>query len=166
MRPPITMRAMQQGLHVSTQKPLTQSIYEARQLTRVARDRKLVSQMGIQIHSHAVHRTVVALIQAGAIGSGGDVLVLDMGEPVKIDDVARQMAGQADRPIEIVYTGLREGEKLHEVLLGTDEHPVPGPHPMITHVAAVPLDPAAVADLVPRELDVDALPESEAQLIA
>src|SRR5438045_1777716 len=68
MHAPITMRAMQQGLHVYTQKPLTQTIYEARQLTRVSRERKLVSQMGIQIHSHAVHRTVVAAIQAGAIG--------------------------------------------------------------------------------------------------
>src|SRR5205085_7188607 len=60
MHGPITMRAMQQGLHVYTQKPLTQTIYEARQLTRVARERKLVTQMGIQIHSHDVHRTVVA----------------------------------------------------------------------------------------------------------
>jgi predicted dehydrogenase len=64
----ITMRAMQQGLHVYTQKPLTQTIHEARQLTRVARERRLVSQMGIQIHSHEVHRTVVATIHAGAIG--------------------------------------------------------------------------------------------------
>ena len=97
-----------------------------------------------------IEEAVQLVIQAGAIGSGGDVLVLDMGEPVRIDDVARQMVEQADRPIEIVYTGLREGEKLHEVLLGTDEHPVPGPHPMITHVAAVPLHPAAVEDLDPR----------------
>src|SRR5947208_14330222 len=52
MHAPITMRAMQQGLHVYTQKPLTQTIYEARQLTRVARERRIVSQMGIQIHSH------------------------------------------------------------------------------------------------------------------
>jgi predicted dehydrogenase len=73
MHAPITMRAMQQGLHVYTQKPLTQTIYEARQLTRVARDRKIVSQMGIQIHSHQVHRTVVALIQAGAIGKVREV---------------------------------------------------------------------------------------------
>ncbi|HYT88509.1 MAG TPA: Gfo/Idh/MocA family oxidoreductase, partial [Gemmataceae bacterium] len=43
MHAPITMRAMQQGLHVYTQKPLTQTIYEARQLTRTARDRKIVS---------------------------------------------------------------------------------------------------------------------------
>ena len=68
MHASITMRAVQQGLHVYTQKPLTQTIYEARQLTRAAREQKIVSQMGIQIHSHEVHRTVVATIQAGAIG--------------------------------------------------------------------------------------------------
>jgi predicted dehydrogenase len=73
MHAPITMRAMQQGLHVYTQKPLTQTIYEARQLTQVARDRKLVTQMGIQIHSHPVHKTVVATIQAGAIGKVKEV---------------------------------------------------------------------------------------------
>ena len=68
MHAPITMRAMQQGLHVYTQKPLTQTIYEARQLTRVAREKKLVTQMGIQIHSHAVHRTVVRGVQSGLLG--------------------------------------------------------------------------------------------------
>jgi predicted dehydrogenase len=65
---PITMRALRQGLHVYTQKPLTQTIHEARQLTLAARGTKLVTQMGIQIHSHAIHRTVVAAIQAGAVG--------------------------------------------------------------------------------------------------
>jgi predicted dehydrogenase len=73
MHAAITMRAMQQGLHVYTQKPLTQTVYEARQLTRVARDKKLVSQMGIQIHSHEVHRTVVRIIQEGAIGKVKEV---------------------------------------------------------------------------------------------
>ncbi len=73
MHAPITMRAMLQGLHVYTQKPLTQTIYEARQLARVAADKKVVSQMGIQIHSHHVHRTVVAAIQAGAIGKVKEV---------------------------------------------------------------------------------------------
>src|SRR5579884_3747777 len=55
MHAPITMRAMQQGLNVYTQKPLTQTIYEARQLARVAAQRQLVTQMGIQIHSHQVY---------------------------------------------------------------------------------------------------------------
>ena len=68
MHAPITMSAMNRGLHVYTQKPLTQTIYESRQLAKVAAEKKLVSQMGIQIHSHVIHRTVVALVQEGAIG--------------------------------------------------------------------------------------------------
>jgi predicted dehydrogenase len=73
MHAPITMRAMHQGLHVYTQKPLTQTLYEARQLTKTAAAKKLVSQMGIQIHSAADHRTVVATIQSGAIGKVKEV---------------------------------------------------------------------------------------------
>lgn len=73
MHAPITMRAIQRGLHVYTQKPLTQTIYEARQLAKAAADKKVVSQMGIQIHSHEVHRTVVATIQSGAIGQVTEV---------------------------------------------------------------------------------------------
>lgn len=63
-----TMRAMRIGKHVYTQKPLTQTIYEARQLAATAKEKKIVSQMGIQIHSAAEHKTVVATIHAGAIG--------------------------------------------------------------------------------------------------
>jgi predicted dehydrogenase len=73
MHAPITMRALQQGLHVYTQKPLTQTIYEARQLTLAARDKKAVTQMGIQIHSHEVHRAIVRIVQSGAIGKVKEV---------------------------------------------------------------------------------------------
>ncbi len=73
MHAPITMRAMRQGLHVYTQKPLTQTIYEARQLTRVANEKKLVTQMGIQIHSHEIHRTVVRIVQSGVLGKVKEV---------------------------------------------------------------------------------------------
>jgi predicted dehydrogenase len=73
MHAPITMRAMQQGLNVYTQKPLTQTIYETRQLTKTAHDKKLVTQMGIQIHSHSIHKTVVALVHEGAIGKVKEV---------------------------------------------------------------------------------------------
>jgi len=70
----VAMRALHQGLHVYCQKPLTQTLYEARQLTRAAADRpRQVTQMGIQIHSLAEHRTVVALIQGGAIGKVKEV---------------------------------------------------------------------------------------------
>jgi len=80
------------------------------------------------------------VLQAGAMGNGGDVFVLDMGEPVKIMDLARRMmhlAGlterNADNPegdIEIVVTGLRPGEKLYEELLIGD-NPQPTEHPRI-----------------------------------
>jgi predicted dehydrogenase len=73
MHASITMRAMKQGLHVYTQKPLTQTIYEARQLTTVASEKKIVSQMGTQIHSHEVHKTVVATSRSGVIGKVKEV---------------------------------------------------------------------------------------------
>lgn len=68
-----TMRAIKMGKAVYTQKPLTQTIYEARMLTAAAVEAKVVSQMGIQIHSHAVHKSVVATIRAGAIGKVKEV---------------------------------------------------------------------------------------------
>lgn len=73
MHAPITMAAMNRGLHVYTQKPLTQTIYEARQLAKVAADKKLITQMGIQIHSAREHKSVVASIQAGVIGKVKEV---------------------------------------------------------------------------------------------
>jgi predicted dehydrogenase len=68
-----TMSAMLRGKHVYTQKPLTETIYECRQLTRLAREKKLATQMGIQIHSHPVHRSVVQIIHDGAIGKVKEV---------------------------------------------------------------------------------------------
>lgn len=68
MHAPIGMSAMRKGLHVYGQKPLTHDLYETRRLTEVARDKKLVTQMGIQIHSSAEYRLAVRLVQDGAIG--------------------------------------------------------------------------------------------------
>ncbi len=62
------MTAMQHGLHVYGQKPLTHDLYETRQLTEMARRKKLVTQMGIQIHSSAEYQTAVRLVQDGVIG--------------------------------------------------------------------------------------------------
>lgn len=92
---------------------------------------------------------VELVIQAGAIGHDGEGLVLDMGKPVRIDEVARRLVANADRPIDIVYTGLRPGEKLHEVLLGEGEVDVRPVHPLISHVQVPPLDPTQVRELDP-----------------
>jgi FlaA1/EpsC-like NDP-sugar epimerase len=87
------------------------------------------------------------VVQAGAIGLPGDVLVLDMGTPVKILDVARRMIATSGKRIEITFTGLREGEKLHEVLFSDHEDPAPTKHPMVRSVAVPPVAPADLADL-------------------
>jgi FlaA1/EpsC-like NDP-sugar epimerase len=101
-----------------------------------------------------VQEAVRLVIQAGAIESSGEVLVLDMGEPVRIDDVARRIAAAADRHIQIVYTGLRPGEKLSEVLLGPDEPDHRPHHPLISQAPVPPLDSAVLSLLdptVPRQ---------------
>ncbi|MCI0701861.1 MAG: Gfo/Idh/MocA family oxidoreductase [Planctomycetia bacterium] len=73
MHGPIAMSAMNRGLHVYCQKPLTQTIHEARRLTEVAAEKKLITQMGIQIHSHPIHKLVVKLVQDGVIGKVKEV---------------------------------------------------------------------------------------------
>jgi len=68
MHAPMAMSAMQLGKHVYCQKPMTHDIYEARRLTEFARKQKLVTQMGIQIHSSGTYREAVRIIQDGTIG--------------------------------------------------------------------------------------------------
>jgi FlaA1/EpsC-like NDP-sugar epimerase len=81
-----------------------------------------------------VEEAVQLVIQAGAIGEDGEVLVLDMGEPVRIAEVAERMVAAAPGDVQIVYTGLRPGEKVHEVLFSDDEVGERRSHPLITHV--------------------------------
>lgn len=86
-----------------------------------------------------VEEAVALTIQAGALGEPGEVLVLDMGQPVRIVDVAKRLADQSRDPIEIVFTGLRDGEKLHEALFGGSEVDARPKHPLVSHVAVPPL---------------------------
>ena len=73
MHAPIAMAALRRGLHVYGQKPLTHDLYETRRLTEFAREKKVVTQMGIQIHSGPEYRTAAKLIQDGAIGKVKEV---------------------------------------------------------------------------------------------
>ena len=68
MHASLAMASMQRGLNVYGQKPLTHDVYDSRRLAEVAAEKKLVTQMGIQIHSHPAYRSAVQLIQGGAIG--------------------------------------------------------------------------------------------------
>ena len=80
------------------------------------------------------------VLEAGTMGNGGEIFVFDMGEPVKIADLARRMIElsgfRPDKDIEIKYTGLRPGEKLYEEVLSDKENTKETPHPKI-NVAAV-----------------------------
>lgn len=93
-----------------------------------------------------IPEAVQLVIQAGAIGDGGEALVLDMGAPVRIADVAEQLISMEGRDIDIRFTGLRPGEKLHEDLFGAGEQDERPKHPMISHVPV----PALGEDVLPR----------------
>jgi FlaA1/EpsC-like NDP-sugar epimerase len=87
-----------------------------------------------------IEEAVQLVIQAGAVGSGGEVLVLEMGDQVRITDLARRLIEQSDAPVEIVFTGLRDGEKVQEVLVGRSEVSEPTSHALINRVAVPSLD--------------------------
>src|SRR5471030_1232578 len=82
-----------------------------------------------------IPEAVHLVLEAGTMGIGGEIFIFDMGEPVKITDLALKMiklAGlQPEKDIKIVYSGLRPGEKLFEELLNQGEHTMPTHHPKI-----------------------------------
>jgi FlaA1/EpsC-like NDP-sugar epimerase len=90
------------------------------------------------------------VIQAGAIGGRGDVFVLDMGEPVRIFDLAKQMVRlsgkEPDRDIVVEIVGTRPGEKLHEKLWGEGETAVSTSHPKIMRVSGPIVDAVWLQD--------------------
>jgi FlaA1/EpsC-like NDP-sugar epimerase len=91
------------------------------------------------------------VLQAGVMGRGGEIFVLDMGEPVRIVDLARDMirlSGLSENEIKIIFTGLRPGEKLFEELLADDETLLETPHPKLKIARSRPVP----ADLL-EELD-------------
>ena len=105
------------------------------------------------------------VLQAGTMGLGGEIFVLDMGEPIKIVDLAHDMirlSEPTDEEIKIVYSGLRPGEKLFEELLAHDEQTRPTPHPKLRIAKAREVDGAFIGsvstwllqDRIPDDSDV------------
>jgi FlaA1/EpsC-like NDP-sugar epimerase len=91
------------------------------------------------------------VLQAGLMGKGGEIFVLDMGEPVKIVDLAKdliRLSGMQEDEIKIEFTGLRPGEKLYEELLADNEHTLTTPHPKLRIARARQVDSAWLAELL------------------
>ncbi len=97
-----------------------------------------------------IPEAVQLIVQAGAIGESGDIFVLDMGDPVKIIDLAHNMirlsGKEPDRDIPIEFIGVRPGEKLHEDLWGDDEASEATSHPKILRASSAPVDPLWLED--------------------
>ncbi len=77
------------------------------------------------------------------------MLILDMGEPVSIDAVARQLIDLSGKRVDIEYTGLREGEKMHEELFGVGEVDERPSHVLISHTPVPRYDPLDARALDP-----------------
>ena len=91
------------------------------------------------------------VMQAGLMGRGGEIFLLDMGEPVKIADLAKDMiklSGFDEHEIKINFTGLRPGEKLFEELLSDDEASLPTPHPKLKIAKAKRFDQKSLPKLL------------------
>ena len=93
-----------------------------------------------------IPEAVQLVMEAGAMGNGGEIFIFDMGKPVKIVELARNMIKLSglvpDKDIKIVFTGLRPGEKLYEELLNAEEHNIPTYHQKIkiSEVISYPYD--------------------------
>jgi FlaA1/EpsC-like NDP-sugar epimerase len=94
-----------------------------------------------------VEEAVSLVVRAGVLGRDGEALVLDMGDPVSICEVAERMISSSGRRVSIEFTGLRPGEKLHEVRLGANEADSRPLHESLTHVPVPELDPLQLGRL-------------------
>jgi len=104
------------------------------------------------------------VMQAGLMGQGGEIFVLDMGEPVKIVELARLMiklAGKSEDEIRIEFTGLRPGEKLYEEVLADTESTLPTPHAKLRVARAREVNGSEVRAMLDWIAETDAISDDD-----
>jgi dTDP-glucose 4,6-dehydratase len=109
-----------------------------------------VTDKGVSRYFMTIREAVHLVLQATVIGSNGDTLILDMGSPVRIYDLAKYMIERSGRQIDIEIIGLRPGEKMQESLISSIDQPQPTSHELVTRtrVKALPLPgPKSLEDI-------------------
>lgn len=109
------------------------------------------------------------VLEAGAMGKGGEIFIFDMGKPVKIVELARKMVQMAgltpDEDIEIIYTGLRPGEKLYEELLDGGEGILKTHHPKIKKAQVRVYDFYSITDLIDQIIELAGSGQNAASIV-
>ena len=124
-----------------------------------------VTHPEVQRYFMSIPEAAQLVLQAGWMGQGGEIFVMEMGEPVKILDLARdmiRMSGFSEEDIRIEFTGMRPGEKLYEELLADGETTQPTPHPKLRVARADGLPDAAWLDALERWITADVAPQPDA----
>jgi FlaA1/EpsC-like NDP-sugar epimerase len=124
-----------------------------------------VTHPDMQRYFMSIPEAAQLVLQAGWMGRGGEIFVMEMGEPVRILDLARdmiRMSGFSEEDIRIEFTGMRPGEKLYEELLADGETTQPTPHPKLRVARADGLPDAAWLDALERWITADMAPQPDA----
>src|SRR5688572_30913929 len=108
MHATVALEAMAMGKHVFVQKPLTQTVHEARLMREVARDKGVITHMGNQYHSSAGYRCAVRTIQDGVIGKVREAYSWLAGKPVWLPDIKKLAVGEDPVPKDIHWNRSEE----------------------------------------------------------
>jgi FlaA1/EpsC-like NDP-sugar epimerase len=114
-----------------------------------------VTHPDIERYFMSIPEAAQLVLQAASMGSAGQIFILDMGEPVKIVDLARsliRLSGLSESDIRIVFTGLRPGEKLYEELFTDDEHTISTGHAKLRIAKVRPAEGGRLLESVTRWL--------------
>ena len=123
-----------------------------------------VTHPEVQRYFMSIPEATQLVLQAAMVGQGGEIYVLDMGEPVRIGDLAKdliRLSGFSEHDIRVEYTGLRPGEKLYEEPLADAEKTLSTPHPKLRIARARPVHSARLVDELIAWLDAPRLRDAE-----
>ena len=107
----------------------------------------IVTDPEVSRYFMTIHEAVQLVLRSAILGRSGETLILDMGQPVKILELAKKIIARSGKEIEIEFSGLRQGEKLDEILFSEREEIQPTPDPLISKTRVADLDSIEAEEL-------------------